>query len=127
MIERLLIEAELQDEMKKVDVFGRSIDGIKELLNYLLKDPRAGKQLKRQVAFLFDFDEIEHTTVLGLTLRDILKDAKHKLKPWELTKHRKVRGYRKSRMPKLAYSQVFCFYKILPGATEGPPIGFSYE
>ena len=33
----------------------------------------SGKALKRQVAFLFDFEEIEHTTVLGLTLQDIIK------------------------------------------------------
>ncbi len=81
------------------------------------------------MAFLFDLDEIEHTTVLGLTLRDILKDAKHKLKPWELAKlKKKVRGYRKAKMPKLAYSQVFCFYKVLPGDyIDGPPIGINYD
>lgn len=128
MINRLLSEADLHEEVgSKMDVYGRSINGIRDMINMLLTDPRTGKQLRRQVAFLFDFDEIEHTTILGLTLRDLLKDAKHKLRPWELTRHRKVRGYRKAKMPKLAYSQVFCFYKILPEHAEGPPIGLSYE
>ena len=49
MIERLLIEAELPEETKKLDVLGRSLDGIKELLAFLLRDPHTGKQLKRQV------------------------------------------------------------------------------
>jgi hypothetical protein len=43
--------------------------------------------LQRRVAFLFDFEEVEHTSVLGLALSDIIKDAKHKLKPWELTRY----------------------------------------
>ena len=84
-----------------------------------------------QVAFLFDFEEIEHTTVVGLTLRDILKDARQKLRPWELegkgSGRRKVRGFRWARLPALAYSQAFCFYKVLPEHTDGPAIGLSYE
>ncbi|TRY61422.1 hypothetical protein TCAL_14991 [Tigriopus californicus] len=127
MIRRLLIEAELPDEMRKLDVYGRSIQGIKELLNHLLSDPHTGNQLRRQVAFLFDFDEIQHTTILGLTLQDILKDAKHRLRPWELTKHRRIKGYRRAKMPKLAYSQVYCYYKVLPDHVDGPPIGVTYE
>lgn len=127
MIERLLIEAELPDAMKKLEVYGRSMEGIKQMLDFLLKDPTTGRQLRRQVAFLFEFDEIEHTTLLGLTLRDILKDAKHKLRPWELAKFRKVKGYRRAKMPKLAYSQTYCFYKVLPGKTDGAPIGLAYE
>lgn len=127
MIRRLLIEAELPDEMRKLDVYGRSIQGIKELLNHLLNDPHTGNQLRRQVAFLFDFDEIQHTTILGLTLQDILKDAKHRLRPWELTKHRRIKGYRRAKMPKLAYSQVYCYYKVLPDHVDGPPIGVTYE
>ena len=47
------------------------------------------------MAFLFDFEEVEHTTVLGLTLRDILKDARHKLKPWDLLKVRQYKVYMK--------------------------------
>ena len=70
-----------------------------------------GKALKRQVAFLFDFEEIEHTTVLGLTLQDIIKDAKHKLRPWELEKKRKIRGLKKSLIPNLGYSQIYCYYR----------------
>ena len=127
MIERLLVEADLPDALKRLDVYGRSMDGIKQMLDFLLKDPTTGRQLKRQVAFLFDFEEIEHTTLLGLTLRDILKDAKHKLRPWELAKHRKVKGFRRAKVPKLAYSQVYCFYKVLPEKLDGPPIGIAYE
>ena len=77
MIQRLLTEAELPGELSKLEVYGRSLDGIKELLNLLLSHPDTGWQLRRQVAFLFDFEEVEHTTVLGLTLRDILKDARY--------------------------------------------------
>ena len=88
MIERLLLEADLEDQLPKLEVYGKTIDGIKELLRFLLMDPSTGKiktagrltsiisgrALKRQVAFLFDFEEIEHTTVLGLTLQvEILK------------------------------------------------------
>ena len=70
-----------------------------------------GKALKRQVAFLFDFEDIEHTTVLGLTLQDIIKDAKHKLRPWELEKKRKIRGLKKSHVPNIGYSQIYCYYR----------------
>ena len=71
LIRRLLAEAELPGELSRQldDVYGRSLDSLKELLGHLLRDPRTARQLRRQVAFLFDFDEIEHTTVLGLTLR----------------------------------------------------------
>lgn len=86
-----------------------------------------GKALKRQVAFLFDFEEIEHTTVLGLTLQDIIKDAKHKLRPWELDKKRKIRGLKRAVVPNLGYSQIYCYYRVLPEHLEGPPIGLAYE
>ena len=86
-----------------------------------------GKQLKRQVAFLFDFEDIEHTTVLGLTLQDIIKDAKHRLRPWELEKKRRIRGLKKALVPNLGYSQIYCYYRVLPEHLEGPPIGLSYE
>merc|ERR1712173_30249 len=69
MIERLLLEADLEDQLPKLEVYGKTIDGIKDLLRYLLSEPSTGRALKRQVAFLFDFEEIEHTTVLGLTLQ----------------------------------------------------------
>ena len=52
-----------------MQVYGKTIDGIKDLLRFLLSEPSTGRALKRQVAFLFDFEEIEHTTVLGLTLQ----------------------------------------------------------
>ena len=129
MVERILVEADLPDEVNKLDAYGRTLPGLKELLNLLMRqDGTTGKQLRRQVAFLFDFDEIEHTTVLGLTLRDILKDARQKLKPWELAKsRRKIRGFRWAKLPALAYSQAFCFYKVLPEYTDGPAIGLAYE
>jgi len=127
MIERLLLEADLEDQLPKLEVYGKTIDGIKELLRFLLMDPNSGRALKRQVAFLFDFEEIEHTTVLGLTLQDILKDAKHKLRPWELEKKRKIRGLKRALVPNLGYSQIYCYYRVLPEHLEGPPIGLSYE
>ena len=43
MIERLLLEADLEDQLPKLEVYGKTIDGIKELLRYLLGDPSAGK------------------------------------------------------------------------------------
>ena len=52
-------------------VYGKTIDRIKNLLRFLLSEPSTGRALKRLVAFLFDFEEIEHTTVLGLTLQVI--------------------------------------------------------
>eukprot|EP00090_Calanus_glacialis_P025317 TRINITY_DN39537_c0_g1_i1.p1 TRINITY_DN39537_c0_g1~~TRINITY_DN39537_c0_g1_i1.p1 ORF type:complete len:1272 (+),score=291.20 TRINITY_DN39537_c0_g1_i1:133-3816(+) len=127
LIERLLLEADLENEIPKLDVYGKTIDGIKDLLKYLLLDPNTGKALKRQVAFLFDFEEIEHTTVLGLTLQDIIKDAKHRLRPWELEKKRKIRGLKRALVPNLGYSQIYCYYRVLPEHLEGPPIGLSYE
>ena len=56
-------------------VYGKTIDGIKDLLRFLLSEPSTGRALKRQVAFLFDFEEIEHTTVLGLTLQVIISEV----------------------------------------------------
>ena len=146
MIERLLLEADLDSELSKLDVYGKTIDGLKDFLKHLLLDPNTGKDrglastdqgshqdcfpgkaLKRQVAFLFDFEEIEHTTVLGLTLQDILRDAKHRLRPWELEKKRKIRGLKKAVVPNLGYSQIYCYYRVLPEHLEGPPIGIWYE
>jgi len=127
LIERLLLEADLDSELSKLDVYGKNIDGIKDFLKHLLLDPNTGKALKRQVAFLFDFEEIEHTTVLGLTLQDIIRDAKHRLRPWELEKKRKIRGLKKAVVPNLGYSQIYCYYRVLPEHLEGPPIGIWYE
>ena len=36
-------------------VYGKTIDGIKDLLRFLLSEPSTGRALKRQVAFLFFF------------------------------------------------------------------------
>ena len=73
------------------------------------------------------FFQVEHTTVLGLALQDIMKDAKHLLKPWELLRHRNIIGMRRAKVPKLAYSQVYCFYKVLPDHSDGPLIGLNYD
>lgn len=127
MIERLLLEADLENQLPKLDIYGKTIDGIKEMLKFLLMDPNTGKSLKRQVAFLFDLEEIEHNTVLGLTLQDIIKDAKHRLRPWELEKKRRIRGLKKALVPSLGYSQIYCYYRVLPEHLEGPAIGLTYE
>ena len=42
MVKRLLLEADLEDELSKLGVYGKTIEGIKEFLNYLLKDPQTG-------------------------------------------------------------------------------------
>ena len=101
MIERLLLEADLEDQLPKLEVgiqnawlfdhgsletmqiiklfvpihhpgnikqcifpnmkmfcdkvYGKTIDGIKDLLRFLLSEPSTGRALKRQVAFLFFF------------------------------------------------------------------------
>ena len=43
MIERLLLEADLESELPKLTVYGKTLDGIKELLDFLLKDPVTGQ------------------------------------------------------------------------------------
>ena len=45
MIERLLLEADLEGELSKLQVYGKTIDGIKELLNFLLMDPITGRKI----------------------------------------------------------------------------------
>ena len=52
-------------------------------------------------------------THIGHTLipQDILKDAKHKLRPWELEKKRKIRGLKRALVPNLGYSQIYCYYR----------------
>ncbi len=130
MVQRILLEADLNDELSKLETHGRSLPELRDLIGQLMRaDGEAGRQLRRQVAFLFDMDEIEHTTVLGLTLRDILKDARQRLRPWELESKskKKAKGFRWARLPALAYSQAFCFYKVLPEHTDGPAIGISYN
>ena len=43
MVKRLLLEADLDDQISKLSVFGKTIEGIKEFLNFLLKDSTTGK------------------------------------------------------------------------------------
>ena len=128
MLERLCVEADV-DTKSFIESLqsAKSLAELQESLRNLMNDPKIGGAFKRQVAFLFDFEEIEHTTVAGLAMQDILKDAKHNLRPWELLKLRKVRGLRRAKVPQLTYSQVYCFYKVLPKHTDGPTIGFDYE
>ena len=127
MLERLLFEADLPDEVSKLGAYGSNMEGIKEFLKNLFSDPKTSSALLRQVAFLYNFEDVEHTSVIGLALQDIIKDAKHRLRPWELNRHRIVRGFKRSKIPCLAYSNVFCFYKVLPDHFEGPAIGMVYE
>ena len=47
LIERLLLEADLEAEIPKLDVYGKTIDGIKELLKYLLLDPNTGRHYRK--------------------------------------------------------------------------------
>ena len=89
MLERLFLEADVHTEalMQSLND-AKTLSDVQETLRKLLNDPKLSNAFRRQVAFLFDFEEIEHTTVAGLAMQDILKDAKHMLRPWELTKHR---------------------------------------
>ena len=43
LIERLLLEADLDSELSKLDVYGKTIDGLKDFLKLLLLDPNTGK------------------------------------------------------------------------------------
>ena len=45
--------------------------------------------------------------------QDIIKDAKHRLRPWELEKKRKIRGLKRALVPNLGYSQIYCYYRSL--------------
>ena len=51
LIERLLLEADLENEIPKLDVYGKTIDGIKDLLKYLLLDPNTGIKYLHQKWF----------------------------------------------------------------------------
>ena len=42
LIERLLLEADLDSEISKLDVYGKNIDGLKDFLKHLLLDPNTG-------------------------------------------------------------------------------------
>ena len=81
MLERICIEADVSDSPLLVLLKGaKNLAEIQEILRDMMNDQKVGSAFKRQVAFLFDFEEIEHTTVAGLAMQDILKDAKHKLR-----------------------------------------------
>ena len=81
MLERICIEADVSDSPLLGILRGaKNLGEIQEILRNMMNDQKVGSAFKRQVAFLFDFEEIEHTTVAGLAMQDILKDAKHKLR-----------------------------------------------
>ena len=44
LIERLLLEADLDSEISKLDVYGKTIDGLKDFLKHLLLDPNTGNE-----------------------------------------------------------------------------------
>ena len=44
LIERLLLEADLDSEVSKLDVYGKTIDGLKDFLKHLLLDPNTGNE-----------------------------------------------------------------------------------
>ena len=46
LIERLLLEADLDSELSKLDVYGKNIDGIKDFLKHLLLDPNTGEMTR---------------------------------------------------------------------------------
>ncbi len=48
MIERLLLEADLEKELPKLEVYGKTIDGIKEFLNFLLMNPETGESYRME-------------------------------------------------------------------------------
>ena len=39
----MLLEADLDSELSKLDVYGKTIDGLKDFLKHLLLDPNTGK------------------------------------------------------------------------------------
>ena len=43
LIERLLLEADLDSELSKLEVYGKNLDGIKDFLKHLLIDPNTGR------------------------------------------------------------------------------------
>ena len=49
LIERLLLEADLDSELSKLDVYGKNIDGIKDFLKHLLLDPNTGKMTRYKI------------------------------------------------------------------------------
>ena len=45
LIERLLLEADLESELSKLEVYGKNLDGIKDFLKHLLIDPNTGNKI----------------------------------------------------------------------------------
>ena len=50
LIERLLLEADLESELTKLEVYGKNLDGIKDFLKHLLIDPNTGNKIQNEVS-----------------------------------------------------------------------------
>ena len=50
LIERLLLEADLESELSKLEVYGKNLDGIKDFLKHLLIDPNTGNKIHYEVS-----------------------------------------------------------------------------
>ena len=67
MLERLFLEADVHSENVIENLKdSKTLSELQDALRRLMNDPKCSGAFKRQVAFLFDFEEIEHTTVAGL-------------------------------------------------------------
>ena len=71
LIERLLLEADLDSEISKLDVYGKTIDGLKDFLKHLLLDPNTGKTGASQSVLIFlpDRQSSEETGGFPVRLR----------------------------------------------------------
>lgn len=49
LIERLLLEADLESELAKLEVYGKNLDGIKDFLKHLLIDQNTGDKTHNEV------------------------------------------------------------------------------
>ena len=45
LIERLLLEADLESELSKLEAYAKNLDGIKDFLKHLLIDPNTGNKI----------------------------------------------------------------------------------
>ena len=50
LIERLLLEADLESELAKLEVYGKNLDGIKDFLKHLLIDQNTGDLTHNRVS-----------------------------------------------------------------------------
>ena len=69
LIERLLLEADLDSEISKLDVYGKTIDGLKDFLKHLLLDPNTGKIGGSQSVLIFPLDRQSSEETGGFPVR----------------------------------------------------------